>query len=149
MNRTIVAACLAIGVSAACAASAEQYVDYTPVKGAWEVTTIRVDPNHIDDYLTGLKKGWIPVAETLKKNGVIDQYLILQKLNSGAGDNIQLIQHFPSLALMDPDKARDQSIEKQIDAVMSKSDSAKMTGSFDKYRTFVSDEIWTEVQYAK
>jgi hypothetical protein len=149
VNRLVLAAGLTVGALAASAVWAEQYVDYTPVKGVWEVTTIRVDPNHIDDYLTGLRKGWSASMETLKKHGVIDQYMILQKLNSGAGANIQLIQHFPSGAMMDPDKTRDQAIQKEMEAQMSKTASAKLTGGFDKYRTFESDEMWTEVKMAK
>lgn len=149
MRNILFAAGLAVGAVAASAAWSEPYVDYTPVKGAWEVTTIKVDPNHIDDYLSGLRKGWVPIMETLKKHGVIDQYLILQKLNSGAGSNVQLIQHFTSLGVMDPDKARDQAIEKEIDAQMSKDVSAKMIQGFDKYRTFESDEVWTEVDMSK
>ncbi len=142
---------LAAGI-AACAASAalaDPYVDYTPVKGAWEVTTIKVDPNHIDDYLVGLKKGFIPFLETLKKHGVIDQYLILQKLNSGAGGNVQIVEHYPSLAAMDPDRERDMAIQKEALAQVSKSASDKLTEGFDKYRTFESDEIWTEVNFNK
>ncbi|HEY2444972.1 MAG TPA: hypothetical protein VGI20_04465 [Rhizomicrobium sp.] len=149
MNRIILAASLAVGALAASAVWAEQYVDYTPVKGVWQVTTIRVDPNHIDDYLVGLRKGWVPSMEILKKHGIIDQYIILQKLNSAAGDNIQLIQHFVSGAVMDPDKNRDVAIQKEMEAQMSKAASAKMTGGFDKYRTFVSDDMWTEVKMVK
>jgi hypothetical protein len=75
--------------------------------------------------------------------------MILQKLNSGAGANIQLIQHFPSGAAMDPDKSRDQAIQKEMEAQMSKAASAKLTGGFDKFRSFESDEMWTEVKMAK
>ena len=66
MNRFVLAAGLAVGALAASAVWAEQYVDYTPVKGVWEVQTIKVDPNHIDDYLTGLRKGLVPSISDLK-----------------------------------------------------------------------------------
>jgi hypothetical protein len=149
MNCIAFAASLAIGVCAAFAVSAEPYVDYTPLKGGWEVITVKVDPNHVDDYLTGLKKGWVPLEETLKKHGVIDQYMILQKLNSGAGVNVELIQHYPSLAVLDPDQARDQAIQKEVLARMSKSDTDKMISGFEKYRSFDSDEMWTQVDMSK
>ncbi|HEX4160106.1 MAG TPA: hypothetical protein VHY79_16705 [Rhizomicrobium sp.] len=149
MNRNIFAAALAAGALAVTAAGAEPYVDYTPVKGVWEVQTIKVDPNHIDDYLTGLKKNFIPVLETLKKHGVIDRYLILQKLNSNAGDNIQIVQHFPTTAALDPDQGRDQAIDKEIKARMSKEQSDKIIAGYDKYRTFQADEMWTEVDMSK
>ncbi|HEX3667306.1 MAG TPA: hypothetical protein VHU23_18940 [Rhizomicrobium sp.] len=149
MKGIMVAAVLVTGTLAATAAGAEPYVDYMPMKGVWEVQTIKVDPNKIDDYLTGLKKNFIPVMETLKKHGVIDQYLILQKLNGNAGANVQIVQHYPSAAMLDPDQARDQAIDKEIKARFSKEQSDKIIEGYDKYRTFEADEMWTEVNMSK
>ncbi|MEA3068237.1 MAG: hypothetical protein QOK41_1644, partial [Sphingomonadales bacterium] len=44
-------------VSTPCAA--EPYVDYTPQKGYWTITAVDVDPNHVDDYLTGLRSSQV------------------------------------------------------------------------------------------
>jgi hypothetical protein len=149
MKTIITAAALTAGLTLAGAAFAEPYVDWTPQKGAWEVTTIKVDPAHIDDYLTGLKKGWAPSQEIAKAHGIIDQYMILVKLNSGAGANVQLILHYPSLAMLEPDKARDQAIEKENLARVSRETEEKAVAEYDKYRTFVSDEFWTDVEFTK
>ena len=149
MLKTIAAFALAGGLVGAGAAWAEPYTDWTPTKGAWEVTTIKVDPNHIDDYLTGLKKSWVFEQEALKAHGVIDQYIALVKLNSGAGANVQLIVHYPSLAMMEPDKARDQAIQKESLAHMSKEAAEAQVAGYDKYRTFVSDDVWTTVEFPK
>lgn len=149
MNKTLLAIGLAAGLLTASAAFAEPYTDYTPVKGAWHVTTIKVDPNHIDDYVTGLKKTWATGEELAKKHGVIDQYMILLKLNSGAGANVQLIEHYPSLANLEPDKARDLALQKEGEAMVSKDNMMKSVGEFDKYRTFVSDEFWTSLEFTK
>ena len=40
-------------------AAAKQYVDYTPQKGYWDINAVSVDPNHLDDYLTGISKSLI------------------------------------------------------------------------------------------
>ncbi|HEY1612321.1 MAG TPA: hypothetical protein VGF97_01340 [Rhizomicrobium sp.] len=149
MNKAILAAIVAAGASLVTAAGAEPYVDYTPMKGVWEVQTVKVDPNKIDDYLSGLKKNFIPVLETLKKHGVIDRYLILEKLNSSAGANVQIVQHYPSAAMLDPDQARDQAIDKEIKAQFSKEKTDKIIEGYDKYRTFEADEMWTEVDMSK
>jgi hypothetical protein len=131
-------------------ALAEPYVDYTPQKGAWEFQEIKVDPNHIDDYLTGLKTTWVTAEEIAKKHGVIDEYHILVKLNSGGGDaNVMLIQHFPNLTVLEPDKARDQAIEQENYAAVSKEKGKSMVEGFDKYRSFVRDNIYTVVEPAK
>ena len=45
----------ACALAVAYPAVAEPWVDWTPQKGVTSVTVVKVDPNHIDDYLTGLK----------------------------------------------------------------------------------------------
>jgi hypothetical protein len=132
------------------AAAAEPYVDYTPQKGVWHVTTVKVDSNHIDDYVTGLKKTWVSSEELAKKHGLIDSYEIMVKINpaDGAG-NVLMIEHIPSLALMEPDKARDQAMMKESYAQMSKADSDARVKEYDKYRTFVGEDYWQELAYPK
>ncbi len=149
MKRLIGALCLGAGLASAAVAGAEPYVDYTPQKGVWEVQTIKVDPNHIDDYVTALKTGWVPGEEIAKRHGVIDQYSIMVKLNSGAGGNVLLLQHYPSLSALDPDKARDVAMTKEGRALISKEQQDKATAGYDKYRTFESDEFFTGIDYTK
>jgi hypothetical protein len=60
----------AIGASITVAAAptqAEPYVDYTPKKGVWQITAVEVDPNHIDEYLTGLRRSQVSGFEVLKR----------------------------------------------------------------------------------
>lgn len=136
----------AIGLTA----HAEPYVDYTPQKGAWEVQAIAVDPNHIDDYLVGLKKTMTPSLEIEKAHGIIDNYGFMVKFNSmGGGANVLILRHFPSLAALDPDKARDQALEKEYYAKISKDEDLKKVAEYEKYRKFVSDEFWVGVDLAK
>jgi hypothetical protein len=150
MNLKLLAAALcASSLGFATVAAAEPYTDWTPSKGATQVTTIQVDPNHLDDYLTGLKKSWVTGQEIAKKHGVIDWYQVMVKLNSGAGANVVLLVHYPSLANLEPDKARDQAIEAENYAAVSKDEGQKMVAGYEKYRTFVSDELWTGVEYPK
>jgi hypothetical protein len=54
--------------------AAEQYVDYTPQKGYWSINAVEVDPNHVDDYLTGLRASQVTAFEVLKRRGLIDDY---------------------------------------------------------------------------
>ena len=131
-------------------ACAEPYVDYTPHKGAWHVTTIKVDPNHIDDYVTGLKKSWVTSEEIAKKHGLIDSYQIMIKLNASDGQgNVLLIEHYPSLAALEPDQTRDQTIQKENYAAVPKTEGQQMVAGYDKYRVFVADDYWTEIGFGK
>jgi len=149
MKYTIGALALGAGLCLVSAAFAEPYTDYTPIRGATEVITLKVDPNHLDDYLTGLSKDWVKGQEMAKRHGVIDSYSVGVKLNSNAGDNVVLLVHYPSLANLEPDKERDLAMEKEARAAVSKDDESKIVAGYDKYRTFVSDEIWTAVEFPK
>jgi hypothetical protein len=132
------------------AALAEPYVDYTPQKGLWHVVTIKVDPNHIDDYVTGLKTTWGPGEELAKKHGLIDSYEIMIKMNAEDGQgNVQLIEHLPNTAVLDADQTRDQAMMKEALAMMPKADTDKAVAGFDKYRSFVGDDYWGEVIFTK
>jgi hypothetical protein len=149
MKTALCALALCASAGLATTVAAEPWTDWTPTKGATEVMTLKVDPNHIDDYLTGLRKSWVIGQEIAKKHGVIDWYQVMVKLNASGGENVVLIVHYPSLANLEPDKARDQAIQAEGYAALSKEEGAKMVTGYDKYRTFVSDEIWTGVDYPK
>src|SRR4029078_6379285 len=99
---------------ASTAVTAKPYVDYTPQKGYWDINAIEVDPNHIDDYLVGLRKSLIPTFETLKKHGVIDDYQFMTRNGYTKGSpNVLILTHSPSLGSLDPNKERDHAIERQ------------------------------------
>jgi hypothetical protein len=149
MKLSVGAFLLSAGLGMAAVAAAEPYTDYTPQKGATQVTMIKVDPNHIDDYLTGLRQSWVLGEEMAKKHGVIDWYQVNVKLNAGAGANVVLIQHYPSLANFEPDKARDMAMLAEGRAMEPKDKSDARIAGFEKYRTFVSDDVWTSVDFPK
>ena len=131
-------------------ASAEMWTDWSPAKGVWNVTSVKVDPNHIDDYLVGLKKVWVPGEEYAKKQGMIDQYMVMVNVNAAGGaSNVLLIDHSTSFATMDPNKKRDQEAQKAMQAMMPKDQSDAMVSGFDKYRTFVGQDMWQTVEFAK
>jgi hypothetical protein len=143
---------IALGIMAAAFAAstayADPYKDYTPVKGVWQVTTMRVDPNHVDDYLVGLKRGLVPTMESAKKHGVIDDYFVMVSPNTADDSgNVLIGQHYVSFAAMDPDKARDMQMQKEALAQMSKEETNKMTNGFDKYRTFLNTQMWTRIDF--
>src|SRR5215469_14864694 len=116
------AALIALGLAAGPASSmAEPYVDYAIQKGVWHVITLKVDPNHLDDYITGLKRTWAPSEAIAKQHGLIDSYQIMSKLNPEGGDaNVLLIEHVPNMALLEPDQVRDQQLLSEFRATLSK-----------------------------
>lgn len=132
------------------AAIAKEYKDYSPEKGAWAITAIEVDPNHVDDYLTGLRKSQVPGFEVMKKHGIIDAYRFVVRNGYSKGSPNVLIQiHFTNMAVLEPDQARDQMIEKEILATFSEEQGKVAVAGYEKYRQFIDDGLWTEMTMAK
>jgi hypothetical protein len=136
----------AMGALVACASvpcGAAPYVDYTPQKGYWTVTAVEVDPNHVDDYLTGLRASQVSAFEVLKRRGLIDDYKFMVRNGYVKGSpNVLIMTHTPSTALMDPDQGRDQSVEKEILSAFSKEKGDAAVRGYEKYRTFIDTGDW-------
>jgi hypothetical protein len=131
-------------------AIAKQYVDYTPQKGYWDVNAVEVDPNHVDDYLTGLSKSLIPTYETLKKRGLIDDYKFMVRSGYVKGSpNVLLMTHSKSYGVLDADQARDQAIDKEIEALFTKEQNDAAIAGYEKYRTFIDNAQWTDIVMKK
>ena len=151
MKTIILAALGAASIAFASApAAAKQYVDYTPQKGYWDVNAVEVDPNHIDDYLTGLSKSLIPTYETLKKRGLIDDYKFMVRSGYVKGSpNVLLMTHSKSYGVLDADQARDQALDKEIEAMFTKEQNDAAIAGYEKYRTFIDNAQWTDIKMGK
>jgi hypothetical protein len=57
--------------------------------------------------------------------------------------------HLTSAAMLEPDQARDQMIEKEILAKFSEADGKIAVAGYEKYRTFIDDGLWSEIVMAK
>lgn len=131
-------------------AISEAYTDYTPQKGYWDITAIEVDPNHVDDYLAGLRRTQVPGFELLKKRGMIDDYkFIVRRGHVKGSPNVLIMTHAPSYAFEDPDKARDQALDKEMLALLSKKDGETAVAGYEKYRVLMDNSMWTEVSMIK
>lgn len=151
MKTIVLAALGAASIAFASApATAKQYVDYTPQKGYWDVNAVEVDPNHVDDYLTGLSKSLIPTYETLKKRGLIDDYKFMVRSGYVKGSpNVLLMTHSKSYGVLDADQARDQAIDKEIEALFTKEQNDAAIAGYEKYRTFIDNAQWTDIVMKK
>lgn len=131
-------------------ASADPWVDYTPVKGVWDKTYVHVDPARIDDYLVALKKTWVPAQEAAKKAGLVDRYFVqVLAAPATAEPNVLLGVHFVSMAALDPDKVRDTALDKEAEKAMPKAAAQTEQEVRAKYRTLVKDELWTDIDFGK
>jgi hypothetical protein len=150
MRKALIIGAAAAALGLAGSASAKQWEDWAPTQGFWTMTVIKVDSNKIDDYLVGLKEGWQPGQELAKKNGLIDDYKIMVNTAPAAAiANVVLMTHIPSGAALDPNKERDQRLEKEGLAMVPKKRQDELVSGYDKMRTFVDDGLWQEVKFVK
>jgi hypothetical protein len=151
MKNILVGAIGALAVAcASTAAVAEPYVDYTPQKGYWTITAVEVDPNHVDDYLTGLRSSQMSAFNVLMRRGLIDDYKFLARNGYVKGSpNVLIMTHTPTSALDDPNQARDQAVEKEIYSAFSKEKGDAAVRGYEKYRTFVDTGNWQVMSMAK
>ncbi len=148
MTLATVVAVLSVGLVAQ--ALSEPYVDYSPQKGYWRINAIEVDPNHVDDYLTGLRHSQITAFEVLKRRGLIDDYKLVVRQGYVKGSpNVLILTHSASMASLDADKARDQAVDQETYALFSKEQGKTAVAGYEKYRTFIDDAMWTEMTMAK
>ena len=150
IKQAINVALVGAAFAASVAARAEPYVDYTPQKGYWQVNAIEVDPNHIDDYLTGLRHSQVSGFEVLKRRGLIDSYKFMVRNGYVKGSpNVLIMTHSPTSATLDADKARDQAVEAEMYSVFSKEQGKTAVTGYEKYRTFLDDGQWTDMVMSK
>ena len=150
MIRSFIMGAVAATFVAGGIAAAKQYVDYAPQKGVWEINAVEVDPNHVDEYLTGLRRSQVPGFEVMKKRGIIDSYRFLVRNGYSKGSpNVLIETHFTSAAMLEPDQARDQAIEKEILATFSEEQGKVAVAGYEKYRQFLDDGLWSEITVAK
>jgi hypothetical protein len=127
MKTIILAALGAASIAFASApAAAKQYVDYTPQKGYWDVNAVEVDPNHIDDYKFMVRSGYVK-----------------------GSPNVLLMTHSKSYGVLDADQARDQAIDKEIEAMFTKEQNDAAIAGYEKYRTFIDNAQWTDIKMGK
>ena len=150
INRAIGVALAGAAFLATTAALAEPYVDYTPQKGYWQINAVEVDPNHVDDYLSGLRHSQVSGFEVQVRRGLIDSYKFMIRNGYVKGSpNVLIMTHHPTSATMDADKARDQAVQAEIFSVFSKEQGKAAVSGYEKYRTFIDDAQWTDMVMAK
>lgn len=150
MKGRVLAGACALGLIVAMPVSAKKWVDYQPQRGYWEIRYVKVDPNRIDEYLTTAKSTWMPGEEALKKMGLIYGYQVLVSITPADGRaNVIFCVHHVSFANLDRNKARDEEVAKQMDALLPPSKSDANAAAFAKYRTFVGDEIYVPIRFTK
>ena len=131
-------------------AVADMWVDYAPTKEPWQVTTVKVAPGKLDDYIVGLKKSYVDQLERQKKTGdVVDYHVLVNSSPNGAGATIVFLTKYKDWNALIPNKERDLKDQEEFRKTISKSDEEKMGEDRSKFRTFMDDGIYSDITYLK
>jgi hypothetical protein len=146
--RLAVLAGLAFAALGTAPAAAKEFVDYGYAPGLWRINVVDCDPNHIDDYLVGLKASQVPAFEVLKKHKIIDEYRFMVRTGYTADrPSVLIAVHYTSADAMMPNATRDAAINKEIEATFSDDQSKTAVAGYEKYRKFVDDTTWLTIDF--
>lgn len=131
-------------------AFADEWVDYAPTKEPWTVTTVKVAPGKLDDYIIGLKKSYADQLERQKKNGeVIDYHILVNTSPNAAGATIVFLTRYKDWNALIPNKDRDLKEQDEFRKTITKTDEEKMGEDRSKFRTFLDDGTYSDITYLK
>ena len=132
------------------AARAEQWVDYAPTKEPWTITTVKVEPGKLDDYIVSLKGTVANFLEMEKKNGDVLDYHILVNINdSAAGANVVFLTKLKDWSEIAPNKERELKILQEFRKAYTKEAESKIQDDRSKFRTFLDQGIFEDITYLK
>ncbi len=145
MRKMIVLAALAALGLAGNASAVEIFKDYVPSKAVWNVTMVKVDPNHIDDYLGGLRQSWMTGCAAGKTAGTLeDCFIYVSETAAGGPFNVMLVQKFTSAGAMDPDEARYTAFMTEMRKGLEKAKQDELVQTYEDFRTF-----WGEMNFRR
>ena len=148
--KTLLAALAATTLLAAPLALADEWVDYAPTKEPWQVTTVKVAPGKLDDYIVGLKKSYADQLERQKKNGeVLDYHILVNTSPNAAGATIVFLTKYKDWNALIPNKDRDLKEQDEFRKTIPKSDEEKMGEDRSKFRTFLDEGTYGDITYLK
>lgn len=106
-SRYILAALGAVLFATPAYAQVEIYRDYNVSDQISNVTTIKVAPNMLDQYLEGIRGTWVASNEVAKRLGHLASYHIYVSDLPNSGDfNVLLVVNFANTADLAPNRAR-------------------------------------------
>ena len=144
---SLLAAMAVIGVSAT-AQSTEIYKDYVPSKAVWNVTMVKVNPNHIDDYLGGLRQSWMNGCAAGKKAGTLeDCYIYVSETTAAGPFNVMLVQKFTSAAMMEPNEESYNKVMAEVRKNLAEAKEKELVKGYEEYRTFFGEMNFRRIEW--
>ena len=139
-----------LSLAATTTALADQWVDYAPANEPWDVTTVKVAPGKLDDYIVSLRKSWAMQLEEQKKAGdVVDYHILVNTNENAAGATIVFLIKFKDWSMLAPNKARDLKEQEDFRKAFTKDAEQKLGDDRSKYRTFLDEGTYADITFLK
>jgi hypothetical protein len=143
----MLAAAAALGL-AGNANATEIFKDYVPSKAVWNVTMVKVNPNHVDDYLGGLRQSWMNGCAAGKKAGTLEDCFIYVSETTAAGPfNVMLVQKFTSAAMMEPNEESYNKVMAEVRKNLAEAKEKELVKGYDEYRTFFGEMNFRRIEW--
>ncbi len=148
MKTGILAIGLAVALSAPAAAQLKQYQDYTVSDSVWNVTTVKVKANMIEDYLQGLRNTWVASNEVAKRLGHMQSYNVyVSDMPNGGDFNVILVTKFANTSDLAPNKARYDAFMKAWGTANEASTRSTTTTVYPNIRTITGEYMMRDVTF--
>lgn len=148
MRKMIVLAALAALGLAGNANAVEIFKDYVPSKAVWNVTMVKVDPNHIDDYLGGLRQSWMASCAAGKTAGTLeDCFIYVSETAAASPFNVMLVQKFTSAAMMEPNEASYNKVMAEVRKTLAEAKEKELVKGYEEYRSFFGEMNFRRIEW--
>jgi len=128
--------------------AAEMFKDYVKSKAVWNVTMVKVDPNHIDDYLGGLRQSWMTTCNAGKKVGTLEDCFIYVSETDAAGPfNVMLVNKFASAAMQEPDEKTYNQVMAEVRKTLADAKERELIKGYEEYRSFFGEMNFRRIEW--
>ena len=144
---TFLAAALFIGQFSVSAQIDKHYTEGS----VFELSMIRTEANSQDEYLERLNNFYIPVMRKAQEEGLILSFRVLAGSSANDDDfDVMLLVETASMAMMDPDAARDakwDAIEKEVTTSMGGDEKRKsFTAGLNEVRDYKGNKLMRDMR---
>ncbi|WP_340587427.1 hypothetical protein [Erythrobacter alti] len=144
---SIAFALAATAAAAPASAQVREYEDYEYSESVVELSTVRVEPGHLDTYLTGLEQTWVAANQVAKDLGHINDYGIYVNMAPSSGDfHLMLVITFPGQN-MQPSRARYDEFMAAWGEANMESSNETVTNVYNEIRELQGTYLLREIEF--
>ena len=148
MKAYLLAAGLAVVLSAQASAQLKQYTDYTVSDTVSNISTVKVKENMVEDYLQGIRNTWVASNEVAKRLGQMQSYNVyVSDMPNGGDFNVILVSTFANTSDLAPNKARYDAFMKAWGTANETMTRSTTTTVYPNLRTITGEYMMREVTF--